>query len=106
QAPARAFHYAVDLRKDLFDLRFEIIDDIIALAVLRGGLSGNPDDHSAERDHARRNRAPQLERRLLHILARPRGARKQDGQKDCSNMANVLAPANVGLRKARTEGSR
>jgi len=41
QAPARAFHDAVDLRKDLFDLRFEIIGDIIALTVLRGGTEGS-----------------------------------------------------------------
>src|SRR5262249_13168637 len=64
QASAGAFHDAVDLRKNLFDLSFEVVGDVVALAVLRGSLSGNPDDRSAGRDNAWRKRARQLERCL------------------------------------------
>jgi thiol-disulfide isomerase/thioredoxin len=77
QAPADALHNAVDLRKHLLYLRFEIVGDVVALAVLGGGLSGDPNDHSAGRHHARRKRARQLERRLLHVLGRVRDVRKQ-----------------------------
>src|SRR5437660_1774945 len=51
---ASAFHDAVDLSKNSLDLSFEVAGDVVALTVLRRSLSGNPDYHSARRDHSRR----------------------------------------------------
>src|SRR5260370_29147773 len=54
QAPAGAFHDAVDLRKNLFDLSFEIVGAVVALTALRASLSGTPAYRSAGRDPRRR----------------------------------------------------
>src|SRR5438045_9017322 len=90
QAPASAFHDAVDLSKNL--LSFEVAGDVVALTVLRRSLSGNPDYHSARRDHSRRKRARQLERRLRHVLGRLRGTREQYGEQHCRDTAHAWAP--------------
>src|ERR1700733_14831204 len=49
QAAASALQDAIDLSKHLFDLGFEIIGDVVALAVLRRSLAGDPDRDSARR---------------------------------------------------------
>ena len=49
-------------------ITIKIVGDVVALAVLRRGLAGDPDRYSARRDHARRKRARQLKRRFLHVL--------------------------------------
>src|SRR6202020_1144376 len=68
EAAASALQDAIDLSKHLFDLGFEIIGDVVALAVFRRSLASDPDRDSARRYDPWRKRARQLERRLLHVF--------------------------------------
>src|ERR1700690_1216929 len=68
QAAASALQDAVDLSKHLFDLSFEIIGDVVALAVFRRSLASDPDRDSARRYDSWGKCTRQLERRLLHVL--------------------------------------
>src|SRR6266850_2262920 len=76
EAAAGALQDRVDLREHLFHLRLEVVRDIGAGIVARRGLARDPDDLAALGDHAGREGARELERRLLHVLGRVAG----DGQ--------------------------
>src|ERR1700690_796992 len=57
KAAAGTFQDAVDLSEHLLDLGLEVVGNVIALAVLRCSLPGDPDRNSARRDHTRGKRA-------------------------------------------------
>src|SRR6266581_273736 len=79
EAAAGALHDLVHLREHLLHLRLEIVGDVAALVVARGGLAGEPDDFPAVGDDARRERPRQLERSFLHVRRRVGRDRQQDG---------------------------
>ena len=56
QAATRPLQNTVNLSKHLFDLSFEIVCDVVALAVLGCGLTGHPQNRSTRRNDTRRKR--------------------------------------------------
>src|SRR5262249_6634409 len=81
QAAARTLQDTINLSKYLFDLSFEIVCDIVALAVLGRGMAGNPHNRSARRDDTRRECPRQLKRCLLHVFRGLCAGCEQRGEK-------------------------